>query len=235
MNHASVIPPFAATSPNPAPASGPRPVLRRRDLLETLSRSGQHRTLIRLAAAASMGEDLADWGPFTLFAPTDAAFARLGGEVEAWLDPARVEELCDRLEYHLVRGAADLGEAVEVGALRSVHGDDLHLRDDEDTVRVDHARVMGAPIPCANGVLVILDGVLAPRALTQTELRPAPPVVRRDLDAPPATTHRCDEARAAFLRLAPNPLRQAPTSPASSGEPAPLPVGAAALRLLPPL
>jgi uncharacterized surface protein with fasciclin (FAS1) repeats len=134
-----------------------------RDVLETLHALGYCRTLARLLVVAGFGEDLASPGPpITVFAPTDAAFARIAGGGRALLDPARDEMLIDLLEYHLVRGCLDLGAAVAAGGARSVHGAEIHLCAEAGEIWADAARVRQAGIPCENGVIHLIDSVLAP-------------------------------------------------------------------------
>lgn len=135
----------------------------RRDVLETLHALGSCRTLSRLLVVAGFGEDLAGQGPpVTIFAPIDAAFARIAGGGRALLDPARDEMLIDLLEYHLVRGRVDLAEAVRAGGARSVHGAEIHFCAEAGEIWADAARVRGEGIPCVNGVIHLIDGVLAP-------------------------------------------------------------------------
>jgi uncharacterized surface protein with fasciclin (FAS1) repeats len=171
---------LASLPSDSAHASGVREILTapRRDLLDALHASGRFRTLLRLAVAAELTEDLESGGPYTIFAPTDAAFAALGDELGALFLPHHAERLCDRLEYHLVRGRVDLGEALEVGALRSVHGAEIHLRQDEEGIRVDGARVIGAPLTCSNGVVVIVDRVLRPASPEVLTVKPLTPLAR---------------------------------------------------------
>jgi uncharacterized surface protein with fasciclin (FAS1) repeats len=154
--------------------------LARRDLLDTLHALGRFRTFIRLAVAAELVEDLAGPNAVTLFAPTDDAFAALPGGVEALFDPEHAERLCDRMEYHLVRGRLDLDEAIEVGAARSVHGAEIHFALRDGGLHVDGARLLGLPIPCTNGLLCVIDAPLAPAVvdvealgLAQTAFAPA--------------------------------------------------------------
>ena len=135
----------------------------RRDVLETLQALGCCRTLSRLLVVAGFGEDLAGQGPpITLFAPIDAAFARIAGGGRALLDPARDEMLIDLLEYHLVRGRIDLGAAVRAGGARSVHGAEIHFCAEAGEIWADAARVHREGIACANGVIHLVDAVLAP-------------------------------------------------------------------------
>jgi uncharacterized surface protein with fasciclin (FAS1) repeats len=141
----------------------PAPELPRRDILDTLHALGSCRTLLQLVSAAGFVEDLGGSGqPLTLFAPSDAAFARIEGSGRALLDPGREEMLIDLLEYHLVRGRVDLGVAIAVGGLRTVHGAELHLRAEGGGTWIDAARVHAAGIECSNGVVYVVDDVLAP-------------------------------------------------------------------------
>ncbi len=134
-----------------------------RDVLETLHALGRCRTLLRLLSAAGFDEDLAGQGPpFTIFAPTDAAFARLSVGVRALLEPAREEMLIDLLEYHLVRGRFDLCAAAEAGGVRTVHGAELHVAAEAGAFWADSARIRGPGFACENGIVHLVDGVLAP-------------------------------------------------------------------------
>ncbi len=146
----------------------PPPALPRRDILDTLHALGSCRTLLRLVSAAGFVEDLEGQGPpLTLFAPSDAAFARITGEGRALLEPGREEMLIDLLEYHLVRGRVDLSAAVAVGGgVRTVHGAEVHLHAERGEAWVDAARVHASGIECTNGVVYVVDDVLAP-ALTE--------------------------------------------------------------------
>ena len=126
-----------------------------------------------------------------------------------------------------MRGAVDLGEVLAAGALRSVHGADLHLDDDDGTLRVDQVRIVGEPVACSNGVLVFINRVLAPGAAAVTQVQPSFAAARTAVHeaAAPRSTDLRDLARAALLRL--SPLRPRPV-----GEVCEVLVGAPALRAL---
>jgi hypothetical protein len=132
-------------------------------VLDTLHALGTCRTLLRLLSSAGFSEELGGQGPpLTLFAPSDAAFAAIEGGASALLDPPRDEMLIDLLEYHLVRGRLDLGAALAAGGVRTVHGAELHVRADSGEIWGDAARVHGEGIACTNGVVYLVDAVLAP-------------------------------------------------------------------------
>ena len=133
------------------------------DIVDTAVAAGQFNTLVAAVQAAGLVDVLKGDGPFTVFAPTDEAFAALPeGTVASLLKPENKEQLVAVLTYHVVPGkimSADIaGKTAEVG---SVQGSKLSV-DATDGVRVDDATVIAADIETDNGVIHIIDQVVLP-------------------------------------------------------------------------
>ncbi|MBL8774730.1 MAG: fasciclin domain-containing protein [Acidimicrobiales bacterium] len=131
------------------------------NIVETAVAAGDFTTLVTAVEAAGLAETLSDEGPYTVFAPTDAAFEALpaGTLDELLADP---DALANVLTYHVVDGdvmAADLSDGMEVEAL---NGETLTITVDGDTVKVNDATVTTADIVTSNGVIHVIDTVLVP-------------------------------------------------------------------------
>ncbi|MGB0499043.1 MAG: fasciclin domain-containing protein [Rubricella sp.] len=133
------------------------------DIVETAIAADDFNTLVAAVQAAGLVETLQGEGPFTVFAPTDAAFAALPeGTVESLLEPENRDTLTAILTYHVVPGAvmsADLaGQHIEV---ETVEGSTVAV-DGRDGVMVNDATVIQADIEATNGVIHVIDTVLIP-------------------------------------------------------------------------
>jgi uncharacterized surface protein with fasciclin (FAS1) repeats len=136
------------------------------DIVETASEAGSFQTLLTAAEAAGLVDTLKSEGPFTVFAPTDEAFAKLPeGTVESLLKPENQEQLKPILTYHVVPGktmSSELaGKQVEV---ESVEGSAISIDATGDSVMVDDATVTQADIEADNGVIHVIDAVIQPQA-----------------------------------------------------------------------
>lgn len=133
------------------------------DIVDTAVAAGQFNTLVAAVQAAGLVEVLKGDGPFTVFAPTDEAFAALPeGTVENLLKPENKDQLVAVLTYHVVPGkimSADIAGATT--AVASVQGAELSV-DATDGVRVDNAIVVTADIETTNGVIHVIDQVVLP-------------------------------------------------------------------------
>ena len=122
---------------------------------------------LRLLAAALQAAGLVDTlkgpGPFTVFAPTDAAFAALpAGTVESLLKPENREKLTAILTYHVVPGRYPAARVAGIDSAATVNGGTIDLKADGGTVMVDEARVIQADVTATNGVIHVIDKVLMP-------------------------------------------------------------------------
>ncbi|MGB5865903.1 MAG: fasciclin domain-containing protein [Sulfitobacter sp.] len=133
-----------------------------KDIVDTASAAGDFGTLLAAAEAAGLVETLKSEGPFTVFAPTDAAFAALPeGTVEDLLKPENKEALAAILTYHVIAGkvmSTDLTDDMEAA---TVNGDTVVI-DLDNGVMVDGANVTAADIEATNGVIHVIDAVIMP-------------------------------------------------------------------------
>ncbi len=133
------------------------------DIVDTAVEAGQFETLVAAVQAAELVDTLKGDGPFTVFAPTDEAFAKLpAGTIDDLLKPENKDKLAAILTYHVVPGktmSGDLaGQTIEVA---SVQGDTIAI-DATDGVKVDDATVVTADIETDNGVIHVIDTVIMP-------------------------------------------------------------------------
>lgn len=136
------------------------------DIVETASEAGSFQTLLTAAEAAGLVDTLKSEGPFTVFAPTDEAFAKLPeGTVEDLLKPENQDQLKAILTYHVVPGktmSSDLaGKQVEV---ESVEGSAISIDATGDDVMVGDATVTQADVEADNGVIHVIDEVIQPQS-----------------------------------------------------------------------
>lgn len=134
------------------------------DIVETAASAGQFETLVTAVQAAGLVETLKGEGPFTVFAPTDEAFAKLpAGTVDDLLKPENKDQLVQILTYHVVPGktmSSDVaGQQLEVA---TVEGDTVQIDAANGAVMVDDAQVVQADIETDNGVIHVIDTVLMP-------------------------------------------------------------------------
>ena len=131
-----------------------------KDIVETAVAAGEFKTLAIALEKADLIKTLKGKGPFTVFAPTDAAFAKLPkAELDALL--ADKSKLAAVLTYHVVPGNV-MAKDVKAGKVKTVQGSDLTLTT-AGGVKVDNARVVQADIVADNGVIHVIDGVVLPR------------------------------------------------------------------------
>ena len=133
-----------------------------KNIVETAREAGSFTTLLAAVDAAGLGDTLAGGGPFTVFAPSDEAFAKLpAGTVESLLvDRAK---LTDVLTYHVVPGRVTAAEVVQLETAPTVQGAELPITTDGG-VHVGDANVVSADIEATNGVIHVIDRVLLPAA-----------------------------------------------------------------------
>ena len=120
-------------------------------------------TLVAAVKAADLVETLSGDGPFTVFAPTNAAFEKLPkGTVETLLKPENKEKLAAILKYHVVPGKV-MAADVKPGKVKTANGKELEIKVDGDTVMVDGAKVVKTDITGTNGVIHVIDSVVLPK------------------------------------------------------------------------
>jgi uncharacterized surface protein with fasciclin (FAS1) repeats len=136
------------------------------NIVETAVAAGSFKTLAKALEASDLVSTLTGPGPFTVFAPTDEAFAKLpAGTLESLLKPENKEKLRRVLTYHVVPGKVMASDVVKLQSAKAVSGDTIAVNAQNDSVRVDQARVTKADIPASNGVIHVIDAVILPKGL----------------------------------------------------------------------
>ena len=134
-----------------------------KDIVDTAVETGQFQTLAAALEAAGLVETLKGAGPFTVFAPTDEAFAKLpAGTVENLLEPENKDQLTAILTYHVVPGKVMSQEVAGIDKARSVSGKMIDVEVDGSAVKVNAATVTQADIAASNGVIHVIDAVILP-------------------------------------------------------------------------
>lgn len=134
------------------------------DIVDIAVSSGSFKTLVTAVKAAGLVTTLKGPGPFTVFAPTDAAFAKLPkGTVEGLLKDKK--KLAAVLTYHVVPGRVMAKDVVSLSRAKTVNGESLSIDAGSDGVKVDNARVIKTDIAAANGVIHVIDSVVLPKNL----------------------------------------------------------------------
>jgi len=136
-----------------------------KDIVDTALAAGSFKTLAAALQAGELVEALKGEGPFTVFAPTDAAFAALPkGTLESLLKPENKATLQAILTYHVVAGSVDAKHVVELENATTLNGQRLAIKVSDDGVHVDGAKVTKTDIACKNGIIHVVDAVLLPSA-----------------------------------------------------------------------
>ena len=157
---AIIAAPVALTAQRPA---APRPAAAAtKDIVTTAVENGSFKTLAAALQAAGLVETLQGPGPFTVFAPTDAAFAKLpAGTVEALLaDRAKLTAI---LTYHVVPGRVLAADVVQLTSAKTVNGASVTIRVVDGKVMIDNATVVTADVRATNGVIHVIDTVILPK------------------------------------------------------------------------
>ena len=136
----------------------------KKDIVDTAVATGDFKTLATALQAAGLVDTLKGAGPFTVFAPTDEAFAKLpAGTVEDLLKPENKEKLVAILTYHVVAGDVMAKDVVKLSEAKTVNGKSVKIMAQGGKVMVDDANVIKTDIQCSNGVIHVIDSVLLPQ------------------------------------------------------------------------
>ena len=134
-----------------------------KDIVDTAVSAGQFNTLAAALTAAGLVETLKSPGPFTVFAPTDEAFAKLPeGTVEDLLKPENKDKLVAILTYHVVPGKVGSAEVVKLTEAKTVNGEMVDIKVVDSKVMIDNATVIKPDVKAKNGVVHVIDTVLIP-------------------------------------------------------------------------
>ena len=135
-----------------------------KDIVDTAVAAGSFKTLAAALKAAGLVDTLKGEGPFTVFAPTDEAFAKLpAGTVDTLLKPENKAKLTSILTYHVVPGTVMAADVMKMKTAKTVEGEPLKITTANGKVMIDKATVTKADIVASNGVIHVIDTVLMPK------------------------------------------------------------------------
>lgn len=136
-----------------------------KNIVDTAKSAGSFQTLVKALQAADLVSALEGPGPFTVFAPTDEAFAKLpAGALDNLLKPENKEKLRAVLMYHVVSGRVTAAQAAKLSSAKALEGEDLKITRKDDGIIVNDAHVIKADVAASNGVIHVIDAVLMPNA-----------------------------------------------------------------------
>lgn len=146
-------------------AAGGKSYDQKKDIVDTAVAAGSFNTLAAALKAAGLVDTLKGDGPFTVFAPTDEAFAKLpAGTVDSLLQPENKDKLIAVLTYHVVAGKVLAKDVVKLTSAKTVNGQSVAVKVDGGSVMVDNAKVVKTDIVASNGVIHVIDSVILPKS-----------------------------------------------------------------------
>ena len=155
----------STTSQEAKGQSGVQDDVSAKNVVQIASGSKDHTTLVKAVVAAKLVDVLSNTGPFTVFAPTNAAFAKLPtGTVEGLLKADKIETLTDILQYHVFVGVLKPEAFVDGQTFNQVNGDNITITKKDGKTIVNGAATIVSSIPASNGIIHVIDGVLLPPA-----------------------------------------------------------------------
>ena len=136
---------------------------KQKDIVDTAVSAGTFNTLAAALEAGDLIDTLKGDGPYTVFAPTDEAFAKLpDGTVEMLLMPENKDKLVAILTYHVVAGKVTAAEVVTMTSAPTANGSDVAIRVVDETVFINDSRVIATDISASNGIIHVVDSVILP-------------------------------------------------------------------------
>lgn len=165
----TVLLPPGFSVPAPAPAPTTVAPAAPKTIVDVAVGNGNFKTLAAALTAAGLVDTLKGPGPFTVFAPTDAAFAKLpAGTVESLLKPENKAQLTGILTYHVVAGRVPASDVVKLSSAKTVNGAEVRVTVSGSSVRVNEANVVTTDVAASNGIIHVIDSVLLPPAAAST-------------------------------------------------------------------
>lgn len=144
-----------------------------RTIVDVAGAAGTFKTLLAAATAAELAGVLSGPGPFTVFAPTDEAFAKLpAGTLDNLLEPGNREQLAGLLKNHIVAGKVSLAKALEAREAATLQGAKVTIKFDGGRVQVNEAGLIKADLPASNGIIHVIDRVLIPSSSPEGPVSP---------------------------------------------------------------
>ncbi|MCD6011018.1 MAG: fasciclin [Flavipsychrobacter sp.] len=151
------------TAPSPTGQSGVQDDASQKNVVQVAAGSKDHTTLVTAVKAAELVDALSNAGPFTVFAPTNAAFDKLpAGTVDGLLKPEKKEALADILQYHVSVGVYNADQLQDGQSLGQVSGSNITISKKDGKIMVNGTATIVASVPASNGVIHVIDGVLLP-------------------------------------------------------------------------
>lgn len=133
------------------------------DIVDTAVGNGNFSTLAAALEAGGLIDTLKSEGPFTVFAPTDEAFAKLpNGTVEMLLEPENKDKLVAILTYHVIPGKVSAADVVKLDSAATANGADVKVSIREQSVFINDSRVVAIDIGASNGIIHVVDSVILP-------------------------------------------------------------------------
>lgn len=149
---------------NQPPSGAENASASKQNIVDTAVAAGSFKTLAAALQAADLVDTLQGTGPFTVFAPTDAAFAKLpAGTLDDLLKPENKSKLQAILTYHVVPGRVGSDAVTKLSSAATVQGGELKISQSGGSVMINQAKVEKADIECSNGVIHVIDAVLLPQ------------------------------------------------------------------------
>lgn len=158
---------LSAETPTPTatPAASAAASATKEDLLETIKASGNFKTFLKAAESAGLVSTLQKPGPYTVFVPTDAAFAKLpAGALDDLLKPENKVKLVAMLSYHIASGKFSATDLTKMDEVKTLEGTEIDVDTSSDgkTIELDEAKVLGNDLDATNGIVHAIDTVLKP-------------------------------------------------------------------------
>jgi uncharacterized surface protein with fasciclin (FAS1) repeats len=139
---------------------------RTKNVVDTAVEAGSFTTLAKALTAADLVTTLKGPGPFTVFAPTDEAFAKLpAGTLQSLLKPENKDKLRRVVTYHVVAGEVRAADVVKLQSAKALRGDTITVKVRDGKVHVDDANVIKTDIQASNGVIHVVDAVILPKGI----------------------------------------------------------------------
>ncbi|MCG3125985.1 MAG: hypothetical protein CHACPFDD_00813 [Phycisphaerae bacterium] len=144
-------------------AEGAKPAAEVKDVVDTAMGCADHKTLCKLLTQAELVETLKGKGPFTIFAPTDAAFQKLGqATIDDWMKSENKAKLQGVLKYHVVAGKHTAADVAKMKTIKTMNGEATITTKDGKTL-IDNAHITKTDVLCSNGVIHFIDTVNMPK------------------------------------------------------------------------
>src|SRR5690348_10145783 len=133
------------------------------NLIDTVAAQGTLNTFSKAIAAAGLANILNSEGPFTVFAPSDAAFEKLpAGQLDGWLKPENKDQLISVLKYHVTPGRVSEQDVAKLTQTKTVNGETAQIKRSGEITMINDAKITTRDLGSSNGVIHVIDQVLAP-------------------------------------------------------------------------